>query len=1533
MTADVAAKNQKTLQQLAQAMALSRGHFKLILVRCNYGQACERWSKDLTQICQDQYHFSLTAVHLPPNAQNLAQAVQAIEPSSPEGVQILGLNQLADVRQFLANSNQIRDRLRRDCPLPMAIWLDDNSLTEMLNLANDLHSWTTSKRFYPTPDDLEQELHHLLDLFFQRLPQASPEQWLGSQPLLSQSEQRELDLAQTELNRDLSPSLQADLAIIQSHQHLLQQELSQAEQQLNQGANLWQTISSPTPNRQKRLGWLAFQQAILPLWRSEQEQSHLHYPDLHPLNRQFQESQQHFQAAAEPDLAHLVADAAVVQLVSSLSEITHPEASPDPARFDHLAAVNEQLCQQESFPFPNLWLNALEQLHQFYFHDRQDYRRAFSIQQQQWQVQRYGGQRAFVGASRLQGILYQRCSLDNLPPEIQESGREEDVRNLQSRLSGTQNKILVIHGQSGVGKSSLINAGLLPVLREKTFSGGLEGVPILVRLYQPWTETLEAAIDQTSQRHKKSLAGISQELPQQRIAAKLQALETQHCQVILVFDQFEEFFFANPGQPDHEEFFGFIGELCSNIQQLGALKVVFSLRTDYVGQLLLCNDLDSMDCIGRDILSRQVLHKLGNLSPQRTSQVLAKLAPHLEAELRTRLVADLSQETGAVRPIELQLVGFQLESQQIREMPTYEALGEHPKQQLVQGYLDDIVRACGAEQERLANGVLYLLTDERRRRLLRSYEELWQDLQPIPQAPQGQALQDALDLVLEIFTASGLVVVIPGEPQRYQLVHDYLAELIYESRQSDLIASLQEEQRKRLAAEKELESLIDQTNLAQAELTRVKQTTEIEKDCRIALRNFTICRELEALLMATKLGFKLQKNLQQSNESNYTLQPIYCLHEILKDIRIKNYIDYHDDRINTTHFSPDGTKIVSASRDRTIKVWFADTGQEIFSLKSHSKEVNTAYFSPDGTQIVSSSKDGTIKIWDVSTGQEMLSLKNHRDNVYMADFVAGGTQVLSASADKTIKIWDVRTGEERQSLDSPPERKISTVQMSPDTRYIVCGYDAGDVGIWRLRNNFKYTFCFLFGVGSKKIVSMKFSPEENRVVVAFENGYIKTVFLYENSQEYTSRQNSDCPGIEQVDIRIPKTGEHIKSVDFSLNLNKAVTCSKNGNIAILDLITKQELDSFKGHSYTVNTVNLSRDQTTLVSGSHDKRVIIWDLQTRSQVKYLYNHSARVNTTKFSPDGRMIVSGSHDKKIVIWDVLNRDIMVTMTGHEQAIRSTSFSPDSQWVASGCWDGTLKLWDIMSGNVLRSIHHSHDPRIPGIYSVKFSPEGNHLVSASADGTIKIWQTLTGEQTHHFDVQSAPLRSVNFSPDGTRLVSGDQAGLIKIFDVKSNKLVHSFHGHNNVIKSVNFSPDGQLLVSSSWDGTFKIWNAQTYQETKCVQAHTYGINNANFSDDGSLIISVSLDGIRLWDTDMGEELYYFHTNSEVHNANFSPDGRTIVGALDNGAIAIWKIDNLDELLHRACDWLRPYLTHNPNVSEGDRALCNINPNASPNP
>ena len=78
-------------------------------------------------------------------------------------------------------------------------------------------------------------------------------------------------------------------------------------------------------------------------------------------------------------------------------------------------------------------------------------------------------------------------------------------------------------------------------------------------------------------------------------------------------------------------------------------------------------------------------------------------------------------------------------------------------------------------------------------------------------------------------------------------------------------------------------------------------------------------------------------------------------------------------------FSPDGKRIVTGSGDETVKVWDAETGQEVLTLKGHAGAVISVAFSPDGKRIVSGSEDRTVKVWDAETGQELLALKGHTD--------------------------------------------------------------------------------------------------------------------------------------------------------------------------------------------------------------------------------------------------------------------------------------------------------------------------------------------------------------------------------------------------------------------------------------------------------------------------------------------------------------------------------------------------------------------------
>ena len=113
--------------------------------------------------------------------------------------------------------------------------------------------------------------------------------------------------------------------------------------------------------------------------------------------------------------------------------------------------------------------------------------------------------------------------------------------------------------------------------------------------------------------------------------------------------------------------------------------------------------------------------------------------------------------------------------------------------------------------------------------------------------------------------------------------------------------------------------------------------------------------------------------------------------------------------VSSVCFSPDGQRLASSSRDRTVKVWDTATGQEALTLKGHTKGVSSVCFSPDGKHIASGSDDQTVKVWDAVTGQVALTFKGHTRKVTSVCFSPDGKRLASASDDQTVKVWDAVT--------------------------------------------------------------------------------------------------------------------------------------------------------------------------------------------------------------------------------------------------------------------------------------------------------------------------------------------------------------------------------------------------------------------------------------------------------------------------------------------------------------------------------------------
>ena len=434
---------------------------------------------------------------------------------------------------------------------------------------------------------------------------------------------------------------------------------------------------------------------------------------------------------------------------------------------------------------PNVYIKLLTELRSLYTTQKQ-YLEAYVTKQEQYAIEQQYGYRAFIGAGRLQGKKSVGKSQTDVATEIEASGRKQDLDELIARIAKPSYKLIVLYGKSGVGKSSLVNAGLIPQLERTNFEGK-DVCAIAIRVYTNWEDELERALLPSPSGRGAGGEGI---------ISKLREKEAQNLRLVLIFDQFEEFFFVYYNQPtERRRFFEFVGSLLNDSQNLSSLKVFLSLREDYLHYLLECNQIQSMAAIDQDILSKNVLYRVGNLKVEAAKALIQTLTEksrfYLEPELIGAIADDLKDELGEVRPIELQVVGVQLQQEGIKTVEQYRQLGANPKSVLVERYLNDVIVDCGEENERLAKFLLFMMTDERGTRPLKTRVELEKDLHDLLTEMHGDT--SALDLVLEIFVRSGLVVLTPESPlDRYQLVHDYLAEFIRAS-QAPEMAKLQQE--------------------------------------------------------------------------------------------------------------------------------------------------------------------------------------------------------------------------------------------------------------------------------------------------------------------------------------------------------------------------------------------------------------------------------------------------------------------------------------------------------------------------------------------------------------------------------------------------------------------------------------------------------------------------------------------------------------------------------------------------------------------
>lgn len=563
----------------------------------------------------------------------------------------------------------------------------------------------------------------------------------------------------------------------------------------------------------------------------------------------------------------------------------------------------------------------------------------------------------------------------------------------------------------------------------------------------------------------------------------------------------------------------------------------------------------------------------------------------------------------------------------------------------------------------------------------------------------------------------------------------------------------------------------------------------------------------------------------------------------------------HTNTVNSAEFSPDGKHIVSASSDNTIRIWDAETEQLLQTL-GHESECFFATYSPDGSRIVSTSW-GNIRIMDAKSGQCLQTIKAQLSYRNSATFSPDGKLLVSTSRDSTIRVWDATNGQCLQTLKGHSS-EVNSATFSPDNKCIVSASNDKTLRIWDTNTG----QCLHIIEVLCDVHSATFSPDGNHIISADH-------------------------GIHVWDV---KTGSCVQTIGGNNNYyaayysldGKYIVSANDYSIIIWNANTGECLQTIKVGIGFNRFVAFSPDGKRIVSTAtdFDGTIRIWDVKTViKKEKLLKGHTGRIEEANFSPDMKHIISASKDSTIRIWDVNTGKCLKTIKDHSGRVSSAAYSPDMKSIVSTSRDSTICIWDVNTGKCL----WISEKYVNEVNHASYSPDGKHIVSVHGDSTIHICDTNTRKCLRILKDHTGYIYSAVFSPNGQRIASTSADGTIRIWDTYSGKCLRILKGHTAHVTSIVFSPDGQKIASKSFDHTVRIWDTESNQCILTIEDYCYRMN---FCPDGKGLLWVSSEGIGIWNLASGQFIpigkrdrdpFSFDFEDEQF-ITFSPDGKYIM-------------------------------------------------------
>jgi WD40 repeat protein/serine/threonine protein kinase len=601
----------------------------------------------------------------------------------------------------------------------------------------------------------------------------------------------------------------------------------------------------------------------------------------------------------------------------------------------------------------------------------------------------------------------------------------------------------------------------------------------------------------------------------------------------------------------------------------------------------------------------------------------------------------------------------------------------------------------------------------------------------------------------------------------------------------------------------------------------------------------------------------------------------------------------HDGSVVTARFSHDGRRLVTASHDRTARIWDAADGRPLVTLALDGPAL-AAEFLPGDRSVLAATTTGTVTLWNASNGASIARFV-HPGPVRCAAMSSDGTRAVTGGGTALV-IWQLPSGTE---LARASASDIQTCAFSQDGALVAGGDLTGVTRLWsaasgELRHELR---------GHRdQVLRLAFSPDGARLAstssdttaIEWDVATGRVLHVFQHNQPvgpvaWSPDQRWLVIGANGGDAAIwdAETGERktalasqdsdLEAVAFSPDGSLVVTGSDDTTAILSDARTGRALARWRDHRNVLQDVSFDPSGHSVVTASADGTASVLAATAQESRTPLPAHVGGVWWVEFSSDGRRVITSGLDGVAIVSDVATGRPELRLEAHNSTMVSARFSPDDHWIATAGWDGTVRLWDARSGAAGSVL--AHEPA--RIQHIAWSPTGGTVVAVGEDGSLRGWNIATGEPT--LDRRGPPLHWVAFDPTGRTLATvtdegegvalsdahGESQGLLRspdpvrlaefdhsgrhllvltqraasVLDATTGATVAELIGHVGVISHASLSPDGELVATASEDGTARIWSARDGRALAIWRRRTQ-VWAVAFAPDGSRVALGFADG-----------------------------------------------------------------------------------------